>query len=573
MSARSNSRLSALGARLVLASFAAYREDFREVTRRARRHFERRDWAEAREDASLRLGLYRGAVDRAEAQVRELLGGRCEDRFVWVGMKAVYSGLIDERQDWDIAETFFNSVGRRLFHTVGVDPLIEFVDTDFDAPPNDSPASCCRRYEAGDGLSAMLERLLVDRTHSVSWDDLERDARRLAERIVERAGGAPAAAEMLKPVFYRGKGAYLVGRLLPMDPQAPPLPFVVALRNGPRGLFVDAALLEEADLSMLFGFTRSYFQVDTPRPYELVRFLEGLLPKKPRGDLYISLGEPKQGKTELYRALRRHVEASGERFEAARGTAGLVMVVFTLPGHGVVIKVIRDRFPPEKQTSPERVRERYSWVYSHDRAGRLVDAQPFEHLRLPAAAFSAALLDELHDQCAASVRLEGEDVVLALAYVERKVTPLNLYLREVGPAAAAAAVVEMGQAIRDLAACNIFPGDLLPKNFGVTRHGRVAFYDYDELVELDACSFRALPEPETPEQELASEPWYPVAPGDVFPEEFPRFLGLNPALRRALFAAHAEIFTAGWWRALQERLAAGKILEFSPYPPERRLGR
>jgi isocitrate dehydrogenase kinase/phosphatase len=299
------------------------------------------------------------------------------------------------------------------------------------------------------------------------------------------------------------------------------------------------------------------------------------MPRKPRGELYISIGEPKQGKTELFRGLRRHVERGIDRFTASAGTPGLVMVVFDLPGHDLVLKVIRDQFPPQKAVSPAVVRARYAWVYGHDRAGRLVDAQPFEHLDLPAARFEPALLAELLDQCGRSVRVEGrtdgEHVIIDLAYVQRKVTPLNLYIRQASPDRALAAVIEYGDAIRDLALSDIFPGDLLAKNFGVTRHGRVAFYDYDELVPLSSCRIRTLPEQAQGDDAEALHSGFSVGPDDVFPEEFPRFLGLPLPLKQALLQAHPDLFAPQWWREVQARHLAGKIIEIPPYDPARRL--
>jgi isocitrate dehydrogenase kinase/phosphatase len=349
------------------------------------------------------------------------------------------------------------------------------------------------------------------------------------------------------------------------------VPLVLALRNGPNGVRVDAVLLDRNDVSILFSFTRNYFHLDHERPYDVMRFLRSLIPKKPIADLYIAIGEVKQGKTELYRALVDHLDDTQERYCFAPGIPGLVMVVFTAPGLDFVLKVIRDVFPPEKDLSPAKVRERYGWVYTHDRAGRLVDAQEFEHLAFPCDRFEPELLAELTSSCGRSVRVRGDRVYIDLAYVERKLTPLNIYVRKTSVERAIGALNEYASAIRDLAACNIFPGDLLLKNFGVTRHGRVALYDYDELVELTSITFRDLPTASRPEDEMRAEPWFAVSAHDVFPEEFQRFLGLPEKLRRELLERHPEIFTARWWRAMQDIVRSGKIHEFPPYPPERRL--
>lgn len=565
------SRLADPVAREIAVAFGFYRDASLAITRRARQSFETRNWAQLRADSALRLGIHRDAVDQAEATTRGLLGERYADRLVWVSAKAVYSSLIAERQDWELAETFFNSVTRRLFSTVGVDPLMEYVASDFDAPPIDPDKPVFRRYTRRPVLE-LVRACLDDVELSVPWVDEEEDAALVTARIeaaLAERGARDVTIETLRPLFYQGKGAYIVGRML--LPAGAVIPLVLALRNSARGVRVDAVLLEQNDVSILFSFTRNYFHVDIDRPYEVMRFLRSVIPKKPIAELYIAIGEPKQGKTELYRALVDHLDDTSERFCYAPGIPGLVMIVFTFPGLDLVLKVIRDHFPPEKDMSAAHVRERYDWVYRHDRAGRIVDAQEFEHLAFPADRFEPELLNELLTSAADSVRIERGRVHIDLAYVSRKVTPLNMYVRAVPFEKAVAALGEYARAIRDLASCNIFPGDLLLKNFGVTRHGRVALYDYDELVEMKSVCFRDIPKADHIEDEMRAEPWFAVGPHDVFPEELSRFLGMPEKLRRALIETYPELFEPGWWRALQARVQAGKIHEFPPYPPERRL--
>lgn len=577
------SRLAAPVAHAILEAFAAHRVAFLDVTRRAKTSFERRDWAALRADSVRRLGMYRDAVSMAEEQIRELLGERDRNRLVWVSAKAVYSALIAERQDWDLAETFFNGVTRRIFDTVGVDPLIEFVASDFDGPPVEPEELIYRRYvlsEDVDPTSAPIKRvarviaaILHDHGFDVPYADPEGDALSVAERVetrlVRAERGGAVAIEVIEAPFFRGKASYLVGRIVVSAGVV--IPLVLALRNGPDGVRVDAVLLEAGDVSMLFSFTRSYFHVAVARPYDVMRFLRSLIPKKRIAELYIAIGEPKQGKTELYRAMMDHIDETKELFGYAPGVPGLVMVVFTMPGLDVVLKVIRDRFPPEKDTSAEKVRERYSWVYAHDRAGRLVDAQEFEHLAFSKDRFEPEVLKELLEECSETVRLEKDRVIVELAYVERQLVPLNLYIRQREPEDAARALAEWGQAIADLAAEGIFPGDLLLKNFGVTAQRRVALYDYDELVPLTEVCFRNLPEARFDEDEMRPEPWYAVGPHDVFPEELNRFLAVPRHLRPVLEESCAHVFDPAWWRAVQEQVRRGKIVEHRPYPRDRRL--
>ncbi len=348
-------------------------------------------------------------------------------------------------------------------------------------------------------------------------------------------------------------------------------PIAFSLLNDDGGVRIDAVLATENQLSVLFSFTRSYFHVATERPRQMVDFLAELMPRKRRAELFISLGFNKHGKTELFRELMRHLESSSDRFEMAAGVQGLVMVVFTLPGFDVVFKVIRDRFGAPKQITRGRVMNRYRLVFRHDRAGRLVDAQEYEHLSFPADRFRPDLLELLLEHCARTVTIEGDTVTIAHAYVERRVTPLDVYVAEYGASAGRAAIIDYGQAIKDLAASGIFPGDMLLKNFGVTRHGRVVFYDYDELSTLDECTFRTIPVSDDPYDDMSAEPWFSVGPGDVFPEEFSTFLGLSEDLRAVFDRHHGDIFEASTWKEWQRQVAAGELMQVFPYTDDQRV--
>ncbi len=569
----SDSRLANLAARSIGGGWASFSDRFLIVTRRARLRFAERDWDGMASDQRERLGLYTSIATEVAADVRRILGSRLEDRMIWMAMKAVYSGAIQNRSDWDLAETFFNSVTRRIFSTVGVDPRIEFVDTDFDAPPIEPAEPVFRTFDGGVATAELVEEVLGSADIGAPFRNMAEDSALAAERIddrLRRVGGLKRIdrADVLRPVFYRGRNAYVIGRLYSGSQV---IPLVLALAHAADGVVVDAVLLTENQVSILFSFTRSYFHVDWGAPNPLVHYLATLMPRKRRAELYIAIGHNKHGKTELYRELRRHMAFSGERFEIARGTEGLVMVVFTLPGFDVVVKVIRDRFGAPKQVSRDQVMSKYRFVFRHDRAGRLVDAQEFEHLEFPVERFDDELRETLLDACARTVSTDGEVLTIAHAYLERRVTPLDVYLAESEPAAARQAVLDYGRAIGDLAVSGIFPGDMLLKNFGVTRHGRVVFYDYDELVPLEDCQFRAIPQSLSIDDEMAAEPWFSVGPGDVFPEEFETFLGLQGDLRRAFLDCHADLFDFRTWRDWQRRVAGGEQIEIFPYADEARL--
>jgi isocitrate dehydrogenase kinase/phosphatase len=572
---RSASRLANETARAVLEAYESYREAFAAIGRRARGRFERCDWRGAMADAAERLDLYGTVIDGIEDRVGEALGPRRADHLVWAGMKAVYSGLIAGRQDWEVAETFFNSVTRRHFATVGVDGDVEFVDSDFQAPALGPGGLLYRTYRQASDAPGLVEAILRDAWFDAPYEDLRRDARLAGERLqayLESLGatGPVSRASVIHAPFFRRKGAYLIGHL-PFGEKA--VPFALALLNTERGVVVDALLTGENDISILFSFTRSHFHVDLGPPHALVRSLKVLMPRKPTAELYIALGYHKHGKTELYRDLLHRLRDTEERFQLAPGTPGMVMVVFTMPGYDVVLKVIRDRFPAIKPTTPNGIRQNYRLVFKHDRAGRLVEAQEFEHLEFERARFAPELLAEFRRDADRTVEVGDAQLVVHHAYIERRVTPLDLYVRTASAEAARAAIVDFGQAVKDLAGNGIFPGELLPKNFGVTRHGRVVCYDYDELGLLTDFSFRALPEARTDDDDLSDEAWFGVGPRDLFPAEFSRFLGLPPDLARLLAGSHGELFDLAFWQEMQARVAGGEIIDVFPYDPSRRLVR
>lgn len=566
----STSRLASVVAPAILVALDRYETRFRTVTQRARDRFSGRDWIGAVSDASERLDLYGAVVSDVENEVRSLLGERVGDHLVWAGIKAVYSALIATRDDWEVAETFFNSVTRRIFATEGVDQNIEYVDSDFDMPSAPDGGDLVLRFQGPD-LSQVLARMLGRGWFQAPYEDVERDVALVAERVgvpLADLGGNGLDGELLGRPFFRRKGAYLVGRLVT---DAGSLPLVISLLNGDRGVYVDAVLTDVDDVSILFSFTRSHFHVDLGPPYRLVRYLKQMMPRKPVAELYIALGYHKHGKTELYRDLLRKLRESEDQMVVAPGTRGMVMVVFTMPGYDVVFKVIRDHFPAIKPVTPSSVRDNYRLVFRHDRAGRLVEAQDFEHLKFELRRFEAPLIDEFKREADRTVELDGEEVVIHQAYLERRVTPLDLYLREADEEAATAAVIDFGQAVKDLAAHGIFPGELLPKNFGVTRHGRVVCYDYDELGLLTDFTFRPMPQPKSDEDEFGEEAWFGVGPRDVFPEEFRRFIGLPPNLLGVLDRHHSELYGVEFWQETQDRVRRGDIIDIFPYPRRARL--
>jgi isocitrate dehydrogenase kinase/phosphatase len=569
-------------------AFDDYWRTFHEITLRAKTRFEQRDWRGAQRDSVERLELYPATMKKIVARIRSLLGDQTNDPKMWAEMKAEYSGaLVRARADFELAETFFNSITRRIFSTVGVDPSIEFVDSDFDPCAETASEPVHESYRPDrppdvDLTAGALERILAAYTFAIPFADLTRDSRLAAVEIhaflASRFGAQTyQSIDIVRPAFYRNKAAYLIGRVMgvnhPSGEEVGPLPLIICLLNEGEGVSVDAVLLDSDDASIVFSYTRSYFHADVERPRDLINFLHSILPLKKVAELYISIGFNKHGKTELYRDLLHHLSISQDVFRIAPGERGMVMIVFSLPSYDMVFKVIKDRIDPPKTTTRAEVMERYDLVFKHDRAGRLIDAQEFEHLSFDRSRFDPELLDELLQVAPQTVSIDGNCVVIQHLYTERRMIPLNLYVRQATLEQAAAAVLDYGQAIKDLASTNIFPGDVLLKNFGVTRHGRVVFYDYDELCLVTDCKFRKMPPPRSFDDEFEADAWFYVGPMDIFPEEFRTFLGLQEPLRSVFSDSHADLFDASYWKNLQARHRAGEVVDIFPYPESRRLHR
>ena len=558
------------------AAYAEYERGFEEITRRARDRFELRDWLGAQADASARLELYKTHVNAAVADVHDILADAVMERTVWAAMKAEHRARTTPRADAELAETFFNSVTRRVFSTVGVDPAIEYVAPRREAIRSqlDDP-SIYHTYTTYRVDAGLVRRMLLGYAWSVPYAQLDRDTNLVAELIEARARRSAGPGELieldlLRSVFYRNKGAYLVGRI---RAGGETIPLVLPLLHAERGIVVDAVLMSSDEASVVFGFSWTYFRVEAPRPRALVEFLHSIMPLKQTHELYTSIGYNKHGKTELYRGLMTHLAESDARFAFGEGDEGMVMAVFTLPSLSVVFKIIKDSFGAPKNTTRRAVMEKYQFVFVRDRVGRLADAQEFEHLEFPRRCFPPELLEYLLQVAGSTVRVQGDQVIVRHLYTERRVTPLNLFLKGADEVTAREAVLDYGNAIKDLAAADIFTGDMLAKNFGVTRHGRVICYDYDELCLLSECHFRRLPQPTTEEEEFAAEPWFYVGEADVFPEEFDAFLVPSGAVRESFLQAHGDLLGIDFWQRVQRRLAEGEVVDVFPYRREARLQR
>ncbi|MBO9686895.1 MAG: bifunctional isocitrate dehydrogenase kinase/phosphatase [Mitsuaria chitosanitabida] len=578
-------------AQAMLEGFDKHYRLFRAASATAKQRFERADWHGQQRAQRERIEFYDLRVDEAVALLEQRYKTSELPTEVWQQVKLHYIGLLTRHLRPELAETFFNSVTTRILHHsyfhndfIFVRPAIstEFIEND---EPAAQPTYRCY-YPSQDTLRDTLMRIVWNFQLALEFEDLQRDVDKVLEAIGAELGSfrwrTNFQVQVLSSLFFRNKGAYIVGKIingftetpfaLPiLHKEAPVLDNSAPPAKAPGQLFIDAALFGEDDLLMLFSFARAYFLVEMEVPSAYVQFLRSLMPRKPRSEIYSALGLQKQGKNLFYRDFLNHLRHSSDKFRIAPGIKGMVMLVFDLPSYPFVFKVIKDFYPPQKDTSREQIQSKYLLVKQHDRVGRMADTLEYTQVAFPRHRFEEELIAELRHFCPSLLEENGDDLVIKHLYIERRMVPLNIYLQEASPAQVAHAVVEYGNAIKDLVAANIFPGDMLWKNFGVTRHGKVVFYDYDEIEYLTDCNFRAVPEPRNEEDELSGEVWYPVGKHDVFPETFGPFLLGHPGVRDVFMAHHADLLDPAFWQGHKQRIQAGHVEDVFPYDAHKRF--
>ena len=565
--------LELLIAQTILQGFDAQYGRFLEVTSGAQQRFEQADWHAVQQAMKNRIHLYDHHVGLVVEQLRCITNGQSTDAEFLLRVKEHYTRLLPDYPRFEIAESFFNSVYCRLFDHRSLTPERLFI---FSSQPERRfrtiPRPLAKDFYPEHGWEALLMRVISDLPLRLRWQNKSRDIHYIIRHLTETLGTdnlSKSHLQVANELFYRNKAAWLVGKLItPFGT----LPFLLPIHQTDDGeLFIDTCLTTTAEASIVFGFARSYFMVYAPLPAALVEWLREILPGKTTAELYMAIGCQKHAKTESYREYLVYLQGCNEQFIEAPGIRGMVMLVFTLPGFDRVFKVIKDRFAPQKEMSAAHVRACYQLVKEHDRVGRMADTQEFENFVLEKRHISPALMELLLQEAAEKITDLGEQIVIRHLYIERRMVPLNIWLEQVEGQQLRDAIEEYGNAIRQLAAANIFPGDMLFKNFGVTRHGRVVFYDYDEICYMTEVNFRDIPPPRYPEDELASEPWYSVSPGDVFPEEFRHWLCADPRIGPLFEEMHADLFRADYWRALQNRIREGHVEDVYAYRRRQRF--
>ncbi|EIS3072669.1 bifunctional isocitrate dehydrogenase kinase/phosphatase [Escherichia coli] len=565
--------LELLIAQTILQGFDAQYGRFLEVTSGAQQRFEQADWHAVQQAMKNRIHLYDHHVGLVVEQLRCITNGQSTDAAFLLRVKEHYTRLLPDYPRFEIAESFFNSVYCRLFDHRSLTPERLFI---FSSQPERRfrtiPRPQAKDFHPDHGWESLLMRVISDLPLRLRWQNKSRDIHYIIRHLTETLGTdnlAESHLQVANELFYRNKAAWLVGKLI--TPSGT-LPFLLPIHQTNDGeLFIDTCLTTTAEASIVFGFARSYFMVYAPLPAALVEWLREILPGKTTAELYMAIGCQKHAKTESYREYLVYLQGCNEQFIEAPGIRGMVMLVFTLPGFDRVFKVIKDKFAPQKEMSAAHVRACYQLVKEHDRVGRMADTQEFENFVLEKRHISPALMELLLQEAAEKITDLGEQIVIRHLYIERRMVPLNIWLEQVEGQQLRDAIEEYGNAIRQLAAANIFPGDMLFKNFGVTRHGRVVFYDYDEICYMTEVNFRDIPPPRYPEDELASEPWYSVSPGDVFPEEFRHWLCADPRIGPLFEEMHADLFRADYWRALQNRIREGHVEDVYAYRRRQRF--
>lgn len=561
--------LIAESSQIIYDGFVRYNGAFHKITRRARTRFEQRDWKGHQDDIVERINLYEKSVRRVVLMLQKTLGNRTYDHQFWNLIRSYFGARLKKVPDAGFIKTFFNSVTRRIFDTVGVDSNLEFVESSLEEDIEMTKSLNLRRYPYWGSLEKIFETILEDFSFRVPYSDITQNSVYISGEIDKFIANEPEhdeqdflRFEFIDTFFYQAARAYMIGRIIMNNGISP---IVIAFKNTDDGIDVDAVFLSEDEVSLVFSYTRSYYFADPNSVVGTVHFIHSILPRKPLDELYTVLGRLRQGKTERYRIFSKHMQHTNDKFVHTEGDRGLVMIVFTLPSYDLVFKVIRNKFAFPKTITPGEVIEKYKLVSKHDRAGRLIDTQEFQNLEFPINRFSEELKQELLEEASNTVKIADDNLLFEHIYIERRVKPLNLYIKQSTREAAKLAILDYGQAIKDLAQTNIFPGDLLLKNFGVTRHGRVIFYDYDEVILITDCNFRDIPEANDIIDEMRSDTWYYVDENDIFPQEFIKFLAMDEELRSLFLEVHGDLLTADYWRNIKTKHLEGQISVIVPY--------
>lgn len=563
-------------ARAVFAGFEAMFATFLNITLGAQSRFEQRQYHEVQSAMRERLQVYERQVKSVSEAVKVIAYAELSCPQTWQLAKNIYGNMVKNHENEPIAHTFFNSTFGAIWDDKKIRTVHLFVlKAKYRTQPRPYD-SLVKRISLQHGFNSAIKTLITNQVFRVPFSNLNQDvatlqatltqgAKQQCRQVYELINLNDGYIEYAYSHFYRNKACYLIGRCIAKNGDN--MPFAIAILNTPKGLKIDAVMMGADQLSLLFGFARTYFMVDTDQPARYVDYLSVLMPHKQRFELFNAIGFIKHAKTEFYRYKVDTTKNSPASFKyvAAPGTPGMVMLVFTIAGSDHVYKVIKDKFSAPKTATKAQVKEKYNFVKQADRVGRLVDTHEFRYLAFDLSRFSEQLLQQMKEHIGSSLIISGKALILKHVYVERKMTPLNLYINDCDSKALSQVMLDYGRAIKDLAGANIFPGDMLMKNFGVTRWGRVVFYDYDEICPLTDCNFREVPQTQNALEELSSDSYFDIEPNDIFPSQFKVFFSANELAFNAFNSHHSDLFNAKFWQTCQQQVQQGYLPDVYPY--------
>ncbi|MEI8668966.1 bifunctional isocitrate dehydrogenase kinase/phosphatase [Pseudoalteromonas sp. B131b] len=563
-------------ARSVFAGFEAMFSQFLNITLGAQSRFEQRQYHSVQSAMRERLQVYEREVKNVSEAVRVIAYAELTCPQTWQLAKNIYGDMVQNHENKPIAHTFFNSTFGAIWDYKKIRTVHLFVlKAKYRSEPR-SYESLVSRVSLHNGFNNAVKTLITNQVFRVPFSNLERDvailqstlmqgAKQQCKQVYELINLNDGYIEYANSLFFRNKACYLIGRCIAKNGDN--MPFAIAILNTDEGLKLDAVMMGADQLSLLFGFARTYFMVDTDKPARYVDYLSVLMPHKQRFELFNAIGFIKHAKTEFYRYKVDTTKNSPANFKyvTAPGTPGMVMLVFTIEGLDYVYKVIKDKFSAPKTATKAQVKEKYNFVKQADRVGRLVDTHEFRYLAFDLSRFSDELLEQMKSQIGSSIVISGKALILKHVYVERKMTPLNLYINQCDNKTLESVMHDYGKAIKELAGANIFPGDMLMKNFGVTRWGRVVFYDFDEICPLTDCNFRDVPHTQNALEELSSNSYFDIAENDIFPSQFKVFFSANDIAFNYFNNEHSNLFLATFWQSCQQQVHNGFLPDVYPY--------
>ncbi len=562
-------------AKAILDGFNRHYTLFRKYSYEGKFCFERADWARTAEASKQRIQGYEERVSETVYYLHKHFPEAGLEYELWPKIKITFIGKLMGHLQSECAETFYNSVACKVLDREYYNSEYIFWRPAISTEHLEGSKPTYRSYyPRQDGLRRCLIEILCSYDLANPYENMRRDVRYLERSLLERRTPgwkveANYQIQVLDSLFFRNKAAYIVGRVVNGDILQP---FVVSILQSADGsIHLDTLLMRQKDVAILFSFSRAYFLVDMEVPSAYVSFLLSIMPRKSVVDLYSLLGLQKQAKTLFYRELQHHLSHSRDNFQFAPGVRGMVMLVFTLPSFQFVFKMIRDKFDPPKTITREQVKGKYLLVKHHDRVGRMADTLEYSTVAPPIDRFDPTLLTELREQAPSMIEEVGDQLVINHIYIERRMEPLDKYLAHASRRQRISAIHEYGNAIRDLAGANIFPGDMLKKNFGVTRHNRIVFYDYDEICYISECHFRRIPPPQDFNDEMSDQPWYSVEENDVFPESFGPFFFPFEKDMDIFKKRHAELMDPAWWNQVKQNILSGQQADVFSYPKKRRF--